>query len=359
MALIHGQVESLKRLRSELLSRGINRFNSIRDIQAFVDNFQNEKDQIVFNHEQRLKIEIEDLKIVINGNKKKSDSIKIDASCDLDHKINNLKLLIAITNNRVNSRFKKNLLSRIKLWFLQRKLKSLIGNYSQIIQSSVDSVEKEIEQDSKKLFDLTNNTLEVLNERCLPELNQLNYIKESLQDLNTLILGAKGESQVVKEIEKLSDDFVLINDVSIHFNPPFYRKSDGDRIYSIQIDHLLISKAGIFVLETKNWSKRSIESLDLRSPVDQIRRSSYALYRLISNAIDCGEIRLNRHHWGDKTVQVRNVIVMINEKPKEEFQFVKIKTLSELNRYVTFYEDILNEDEVRSLTNYFIDNQDN
>jgi len=45
MAQIHGQVESLKRLLSELNSRGINRFNSIQDIQAFVDNFQNERDQ--------------------------------------------------------------------------------------------------------------------------------------------------------------------------------------------------------------------------------------------------------------------------------------------------------------------------
>jgi hypothetical protein len=354
MAQIHGQVESLKRLLSELNSRGINRFNSIQDIQAFVDNFQNERDQIVLYHEQQLEREVEDLEVFIKENKAISDRIKKDAKCDFDHRINNLKLLIAITNNKVNSRFKKNILSRIKLWFLQRKLESLIEDYPKLIQLSADKIDKQIECDSNKLFDFKENPQEVLNERCRPDLNQLNYIKEVLQDFNTLILGAKGEIQVVKEIEKLSDDFVLINDFSVHFNPPLYRRSSNDRIYSIQIDHLLISKVGIFILETKNWSKKSIESLDLRSPVDQIRRSSYALFRLISNAIDGGEIRLNHHHWGDKNIQVRNIIVMINEKPKEEFQFVKIKTLSELNSYISFFEDILSEDEVRRLTNYFI-----
>ena len=358
MAQIHGQVESLKRLRNELKSKGINRFNSVRDIHDFVDNFQIEKDQVVIDHEQRLRIEIEGIRNNIGENQKKYESIKSKASFDLDHKINKLKLRIAVTNNKVNTRFINNLLCRFKLRILQIMLNSLIGNYSNIVQWSVHRVKKELERDSKKLIEFTENTQEVLNDRCLPELNQLNFIKSTIQDLNPLIAGAIGESLVVKEIEKLSDDYILINDFSKSFNPPLYKKSNGDRILSIQVDHLLISKAGIFILETKNWGKNSMESLDLRSPVDQIERTNYAIYRLLSNAIDCGEIRLNKHHWGDRKIPLRNVIVMIHEKPKEEFKYVKIKALYQLNRYFSFFEDFLSENEMNSLVKYFIDNQD-
>ena len=78
-------------------------------------------------------------------------------------------------------------------------------------------------------------------------------------------------------------------------------------------------------METKNWSKRSIDSLDLRSPVDQIIRTSYALFRVVNS-----KIQLNKHHWGTKQIPIRNIIVLINEKPKNEFKYVKIKQLKEL-----------------------------
>jgi hypothetical protein len=354
MAQIFGQIESLERLLDELNSRGINRFGSLQDIDVFKSNFQYEKNQIVTDHNQRLKLEIDELKNILSINQKKCEDLKNQAEIDLNRRINKFKLLIAITKNRINAGFLNNLFYSSKLWILEIRLKKLSNNYSKIVERSVNDVIIEIERDTKKLTELTEDTNEVLNERCLPELNRLEYIKSTLQDLYPLIAGAIGESLVVKEIEKLSDDVKLINNFSIKFNPPIFNRATGDRIYTIQIDHVLISKAGIFVLETKNWSNKSIESLDLRSPVDQIKRSSFAFYVMVNDAIKCGEIRLNHHPWGDKKVQIRNVIVMINEKPKDDFQFVKIKSLSELNRYITYFEDLLSETEVQSLTDYLL-----
>lgn len=40
MAQIFGQIESLNRLESELKSSGINRFNSVKDINDFLFNFR-------------------------------------------------------------------------------------------------------------------------------------------------------------------------------------------------------------------------------------------------------------------------------------------------------------------------------
>lgn len=178
------------------------------------------------------------------------------------------------------------------------------------------------------------------------------FTKEIVEGLYTLIAGAIGENLVVKEIEKLSDEYVLFNDFSIEFDPPIYNRKENDRIYSIQIDHLLVANSGIFILETKNWSKDSIENLDLRSPIKQIMRTSFALFVLLNSESEFNKIHLNNHHWGNEQIPIRSIIVMINEKPKEKFKYVKVKTLNELNGYISYFEPIFSDAEVKSISDY-------
>lgn len=58
------------------------------------------------------------------------------------------------------------------------------------------------------------------------------------------IVGFFGEFWVKRELRKLNNDYKIINDVMI-------RTSDGR---THQIDHLVISKYGIFVIETKQYN---------------------------------------------------------------------------------------------------------
>lgn len=144
----------------------------------------------------------------------------------------------------------------------------------------------------------------------------------------------------------------MFNDFSVEFDPPIYNKKENDRIYSIQIDHLLVCEAGIFILETKNWSAQSVKSIDLRSPVKQILRSSYALFVLLNSQSGHNNIGLESHHWGSKQIPVRNLIVMTGAKPKEEFKHVKVLSLKELNGYVTYFDPIFNSAEIESICDY-------
>ena len=111
-------------------------------------------------------------------------------------------------------------------------------------------------------------------------------------------------------------------------------------------------QSGVFLLETKNWSRKSIENLDLRSPVKQILRTSYALFVLLNSDSKFNDIELERHHWGSKKIPIRNVIVMTNEKPKEEFKHVKVLSLSELNGYIQYFEPLFSGKEVKSIFEY-------
>ena len=127
----------------------------------------------------------------------------------------------------------------------------------------------------------------------------MKYAKGVLEEINPLIAGAIGESKVEQELTNLSLNGVLLNDFSLKFNPPLFSKKTKERIHSVQIDHLLVTGAGIFVLETKNWSLKSITTLSLRSPVDQVKRFSYAIFVLL-NSKNAKSLGLKKHHWGEK-----------------------------------------------------------
>lgn len=73
---------------------------------------------------------------------------------------------------------------------------------------------------------------------------------------------------------------------------------------------------------------------------------------LLNSESKYNRIKLDSHHWGNKQIPIRNIIVMINEKPKEVFKHVKVLSLKELNGYVSYFDPIFNSAEVESIYNY-------
>lgn len=198
---------------------------------------------------------------------------------------------------------------------------------------------------------LLQNFEEEVRKACRPALYELDRKKTVIDGINSFIYGAIGEQKVVKELEQLSDEYILINDFTFSFTKPIYSRRDGQYIKSIQIDHLLISSSGIFLIETKNWSKNSLQNLSLRSPVAQIKRTNFALYRILS---EYTKSNLDKHHWGDRKIPIRNLIVIINRKPSEEFDHVKILTLNELLGYIEYFKPSLSNTETQKLADYLI-----
>jgi hypothetical protein len=193
-----------------------------------------------------------------------------------------------------------------------------------------------------------------VSEDCSHQLQRHEIKKKVIDEINTSIYGALGEQKVVKELGNLSDEYFLINDFSLSFPTPIYNRHDNDYIRSIQIDHILVSPAGIFVIETKNWSEQSLNNLNLRSPVQQIKRSNYALFAMLNKEVSNAKLTLRNHHWGSRKIPIRNVIVLTNVKPNEEFQHTKILTLNELLRYVKYFKPTFSGKETLEITNYLL-----
>lgn len=351
MAIVYGQLESLKKIKDTFDLNGISRFNSIRQVKDFIKNYEKEKEELFYNIERQFEAELDTLQTDAYYHQKKYDSLKEKVESRLNKVIGKLdKKCIALKNSSSNNGF-----IELGNWYL---LQLLLGvkliymiSHKLIFWLQSFKVKKNLEETLKRVSAFNANRQLIISERLAMEYNTLEHVRTIVNDINPLIAGAIGEHLVSKELEKLSDSFVLINDFSLSFNPPIFDKKNSDRIYSIQIDHLLVTNSGIFIIETKNWSKKSIESLDLRSPIDQIQRTSYALYVLLNSNDFIGNSILKQHHWGKKELPIRSVIAMINHKPNEKFKFVAIKNLKELNGYIDYFEPIFDESEVINIAN--------
>lgn len=348
MARIYGTIESLKSLKSELENNGISRFSSVKGINDFLSNYYSEKLAIHSKETEKLEEEYSETctrlkQRVLN----KTERINLETK-RIENRISDLGVKIDF-NKVQDSNFLKKLLSSIKLYFLEKQSNYLIKNKTTLINSSVKEINRDIEKDELFIKEYETEKEKLVGKRAKSEIKELEHTRNVLENSRNLISGAIGESLVVKEIKKLSDDYVLINDFSLKFDRPIFYKKHNQRIYSIQIDHLLISRAGIFIIETKNWSKSSIDSISLRSPIEQIERSNFALYLYISK-----NITLYDHHWGEQKIPIRNLIVMINNKPKAKFKYVNIKLVRELNDYIKYFEPVLTEKQMNRIVDNLI-----
>jgi hypothetical protein len=93
--------------------------------------------------------------------------------------------------------------------------------------------------------------------------------------------GWEGEKQVVKLLaSRLSDDYIILNDL-------YLSGGGGD------IDHVILSPGGVFVLETKNWSgniscngdewQRAGKGVFKSSPSRQVKRNVATIRNIIDS----------------------------------------------------------------------------
>jgi len=352
MTIIEGQIEPLKKLKESLSGSGITRFNSIGEIRRFLRDFESEKKQLQSHIESVLEAEIQDMQSTLISHQQIYDELKTSTRNEIKQQIHKLEAEIKLASDRSNRSIFYRAFYSLKTTFLSRRMSSLVNNLESILKKKTSNAENTVARLENEIEGCLENKKKLISERCKKSLDDLTYTKEVVDGLYTLVAGAIGETSVVNALQQLSDDYYLINDFSIRFDPPIYNKKENDRIFSIQIDHLLVCQSGVFLLETKNWSKTSVENLDLRSPIKQTLRTSFALFVLLNSDSQLNDIKLERHHWGARKIPIRNIIVMINEKPKEEFKHVKVLSLKELIGYIQYFDQTFDGEEVKGIFEY-------
>jgi len=352
MAIIVGQIEPLKKIKEALNEKGVTRFKSIGEINAFLRNYNSEINEIPKTIENDLIKEIEHLDTECIRTRRDYEEAKKAVTEDANQKISNFKNKLEELKGKNSKRNLFNIFNALRIKYLSKKISRLENSMDSIIRNGSAVAEFDAAMAKKKVDDFMLNRNSIIAKRCADSLKNLNYIKSVIEGISPMIAGALGENSVVKEVKKLSDEFYMINNFYVKFDPPIYNRSNRDRIFSIQIDHIVVCRSGIFSIETKNWSEKSINDLDLRSPVEQVLRSGYALFVLVHDGLKSDLFKLTKHHWGNKKIPIRNIIAMTNKKPKGEFKHVKILSLAELIGYIKYFEPIFSKEEADKIFMY-------
>ncbi|GEM_PF-747061 len=147
---------------------------------------------------------------------------------------------------------------------------------------------------------------------------RLEYLQNSPE-----LAGARAELAVVEQLKRLPEGYIVLNDVRLRASR--FHWYNGVPLQSAQIDHLVISPAGLFVIETKVWSRQFVESGDYHDPFDQVGRAGYLCYDTVKP-------------FGK--VQVRGIIACAGHLPPQpESAKVKVLRVEELAGYITWFKD--------------------
>ena len=350
MCIVYNQIGSLKTIKSHLSNNNVNEFNSVNEIILFQKNYYSAQQQIIASHtklieheKSRLKKELEELKDLVGNSKNATLQM-------LNLELKELKLQFDSLLSK-KSNFFIALINYLKKRRLKKKIQNIENNFELIVAEHTKGFNDSINTKTIRYSFLESHFSDAVNQSANTELKELDKKKEIVDQLRPFVLGAIGENKVSKELENLSDDYILINDFNCSFHPAIYNQRENDYIKSVQIDHILIAPSGIFLIETKNWSDDSIKNINLRSPISQIKRSSFALFNIL-NRHSTGI--LGQHHWGKIKLPIRNVIVLINQKPLEEFDFVKVLTLKELKNYIEYFKPIFSTSDTKKLADVLL-----
>jgi hypothetical protein len=354
MSKTYNMIGSLSTIKSRLRDNDIDDFKSLNEVMDFQSSFAAKRQQLISGHERLIEQEQAMLKTALEQLEEAITTQKQQTKAALTAEIERLKQQIEDPVNWASTNMLNGLVQYFQQWQHKRHLRSKESSFIEEVNKSVSQLVDSHQHKSTRFQFITTQFADAVKQSAQSTLFELERRKAVIDALNSFIYGAIGELKVVKALERLSDEYYLINDFTLHFKPAIYNRQENDHIQSIQIDHLLVGPSGVFIIETKNWSEQSLTNLSLRSPVEQIRRNSFALFVLLNNDSGNYQIQLSEHHWGNKKISIKNLLVLINTKPKEEFQFVKILTLSELLGYINYFKPLYSSTETQRIAEFLL-----
>ncbi|RZK14773.1 MAG: NERD domain-containing protein, partial [Flavobacterium sp.] len=297
MCIVYNSIGSLREIKSHLNRNGINDFHSVKELLNFQKSYSVTRQHILSNHSNLIEQEKSTLREEIAN---LNDHIRVKRS--------ECEQLLQLELNELEQQLEKfpstqpNIFKKFTSYLAKRRIRKKIKENKRYFDFRIDQAGQEFTELLAKCTNryqyIISHFEKAVDQSSLSQLQDLDRKKRVIEEVNSSIYGAIGEQKVVRELQNLSDDYILINDFTCSFQPPIYYRQGNEHIKTIQIDHLLISPAGVFLIETKNWSEKSLNSVNLRSPIEQIKRASFALFKILSAGGLSSTLVLNEHHWG-------------------------------------------------------------
>lgn len=146
--------------------------------------------------------------------------------------------------------------------------------------------------------------------------------------------GAKGENQALDKLAELGDEYHILCGVEIVL--PYYISYNGQKnLKSAQIDIVVVSKKGVYVIEVKNWSDNYVKRQEYFSPHEQAGRAGRLLWHILKS-------------WR-KAPRVTSVVLAIkgNIKYDPSYKVVLVSNIQNINKFLEGQKETLSEKEVK------------
>lgn len=352
MCQIFNTIGSLTALKSQLHQHNIHDFKSVKEVIEFQQSDFLHQKRIIAHHQELIEQEKQNLQIDLRELESTIATQKVEKEQLLTEELDILKLKLSTAKAQATNNIVYKLIGTVKQWHYQRTIYKQERTFeAQVSKWISNSVKIHHEKSIRSQF-ITSSFSQAVCQSSEFDLVELERKKRIIKTLNNFVYGAVGEQKVVRTLEALSDEWYLINDFDISLDRPIYYSEQNEYIRSIQIDHILVGPAGVFLIETKNWSKKSLNNLNLRSPIEQVRRSSFVLFLLLNSQKSTNYLR--KHHWGDKKIAIKNAVVFMENKPKAEFQYVKVLTLDELLGYINYFNPVFSATATKQIADYLL-----
>lgn len=128
----------------------------------------------------------------------------------------------------------------------------------------------------------------------------------------------------------LPNNFHVFHDVNVESATWVY--SDGEHRRSAQIDHVIVGPGGVFVVETKLWSKTFAATGQYHNPYRQVHWAGKLLHLVLSD--ECS-----------RKVRVREIIATSGSlPPKPTDSYAKVLSPAEVPGYVKWFKPELDPD---------------
>ncbi len=207
---------------------------------------------------------------------------------------------------------------------LLKKLPGEVRNFE-----DVDRVKKDFE-----------NKIKQIDDGFFAGIKKWNYkrqVKKFEKSRDTpLHPGTKGEIDAIEELENLDDSYHVLCGIQIEL-PYYVTYKRRKNLKSAQMDLVVVSSKGVYMIEVKNWSSNYLKNNTNLSPYEQTERAGRVLWIALQNVI--------------KGVGVSNVLLSIkgNMKYDEKYRSVSVSSLIGINKFLEKRQDKLSEKEVKKI----------
>ena len=301
--------------------------DDISDIKRILDD---EKEKLKIEKEMEAQLLEEEVQAFTKKKNDLNKSYQKTVRLNKEKIVEKLKTLsLEIKRLQELTTFFKKLKRKHSIFIIKRKIKALkkkANEYFENLKIERDIKQNDLEkQHEKTKFDIVGKA------------RKTEYNIKSLQHIQKTpdLFGAIAEMELIENLTSLPKNYYVLNDVSLSLIDVM--RFDDKWRRTAQIDTMVISPAGIFVIEVKNWSKTFIASNDYHDPYDQVKWAAYLCYK-------------------QTKIKTRSIIAHTgNIPPKPQGSYAKVLRLNEVKNYILYFDDkaIIDNEEIEDLVDYF------